>query len=158
MGWPGSAARSSAIVTSSTLPGGQTASRGYIGLATMIFGNWRPTGLLGGATLFGFTDALQLLGQDAIPALFLFVAILLVLLAAWQFRKRRIDAAVGASSRRLGFLVPYLTVDSVTSDLVTSTPYLVTCWRWRSLRSGRPPAHAGLPYRSGTAIEPSGTT
>ena len=37
---------------------GQTGGRGYIGLAAMIFGNWRPGGLLAGSLLFGFTEAL----------------------------------------------------------------------------------------------------
>ena len=35
---------------------GQTGGRGYIGLAAMIFGNWRPGGLLFGAALFGYVD------------------------------------------------------------------------------------------------------
>ncbi len=139
-----------AIVASSTYREGQTGGRGYIGLATMIFGNWRPTGLLGGATLFGFTDALQLLGQEAIPALFLFVAIVLVLLAGWQFRKKRTYAAIGALLAGVVFLVLYLTVDRVPTDLVTSTPYLVTLLVLAAASQRlRPPAHAGLPYRSG---------
>ena len=37
---------------------GQTNGRGYIGLAAMIFGNWRPVGLFLGSTLFGYTQAL----------------------------------------------------------------------------------------------------
>ena len=47
-----------ALVASSIYRDGQTGGRGYIGLAAMIFGNWRPGGLLAGAGLFGYTDAL----------------------------------------------------------------------------------------------------
>jgi simple sugar transport system permease protein len=38
---------------------GQTSGRGFIGLAAMIFGNWRPAGLITGAGLFGFMDSMQ---------------------------------------------------------------------------------------------------
>ncbi len=138
------------IVASSAYREGQTANRGYIGLAIMIFGNWRPGGLLGGASLFGFTDALQLLGSGAIPALFLFVAIVLVLIALLQFRRKRTGAAVGAVVTGAGFLVLYLTVDALSSDLVTITPYVVTLLVLAvASQRLRPPAHAGLPYRSG---------
>lgn len=47
------------LVTSHIYNEGQTGGRGYIGLAAMIFGNWRPGGLAMGAGLFGFADALQ---------------------------------------------------------------------------------------------------
>ena len=138
------------IVASSAYREGQTANRGYIGLAIMIFGNWRPTGLLGGASLFGFTDALQLLGSSAIPSLFLFVAFLLAIVSLLQLRRQRMAAAVIAFVCAVGFLVLYLTVDALTADLVAITPYVVTLLVLAiASQRLRPPAHAGLPYRPG---------
>ena len=51
---------------------GQTGGRGFIGLAALIFGNWRPGGLAVGAGLFGYSDALLLRSavgdRRAVPA------------------------------------------------------------------------------------------
>ena len=49
-----------AMVAASNYRDGQTGGRGYIGLAAMIFGNWRPGGLLAGSGLFGYTQTLGL--------------------------------------------------------------------------------------------------
>ena len=58
-----------------------TAGVGYIGLASMIFGHWRPFGVLGAALVFGFARGLQqklgILGTP-IPSEFLSMAPYLV--------------------------------------------------------------------------------
>ena len=48
---------------------GMTNGRGYIGLAAMISGNWRPGGLAAGATLFGYADAVRLRSQNSLAVL-----------------------------------------------------------------------------------------
>ena len=63
---------------------GQTDGRGFIGLAALIFGNWRPGGLAAGAGLFGYSDALQIRSATAVVALLLVLTFLLLLVAAYQ--------------------------------------------------------------------------
>jgi general nucleoside transport system permease protein len=91
-----------AVVAANTYREGQTAGRGYIGLAAMIFGNWRPGGLAAGAGLFGYTDALQLRGGGAVHALLLLTAILLAAVAALPAaRPQRGDRARDLGGRLL---------------------------------------------------------
>ncbi len=103
-----------ALVASSTFREVQTGGRGYIGLAAMIFGNWRPGGLLAGAGLFGYTDTLRLRGGgESIHGLLLLVAVGLVLIAIWQLRKAR--KVAGAVTLGIGVLIGlwYFFIDSI---------------------------------------------
>lgn len=78
--------------------GGQTTGRGFIGLAALIFGNWRPWGVLAGAMLFSYPFGLALVDFDAqrsgvaTRALLLVIAICLYATAVWLwFAQRRDD-------------------------------------------------------------------
>ena len=59
-----------------------TVGMGYIGLAAMIFGNWRPGGLLVGSLLFGYAQAIQLRsGEQSLHGLLLVIVVVLAALA-----------------------------------------------------------------------------
>ncbi|MGA1034769.1 MAG: ABC transporter permease [Ilumatobacteraceae bacterium] len=140
------------IVSSSYYRQGQTAGRGFIGLATMIFGNWRPSGVLGGAAVFGYSEGLKLVAGGSITGLFLFIAlvsalVLIITLSAPVMRRLVTTAVIGV----LAFLA-YLTVDEVPESLTQSLPYVVTLVVLATASQRlRPPARAGVPYRPGGA-------
>ena len=139
-----------AIEASGIYRQGQTGGRGFIGLAAMIFGNWMPLGAAAGAGLFGFADALQLRQKTAVHALLLFVALGALVYAVVLFRRdRRLIAMVTAG---FGVLVGgvYFISDSVPSQFVTATPYIITLVVLSvSAQRLRPPAHSGQPWRKG---------
>jgi simple sugar transport system permease protein len=141
------------IVAANIYREGQTGGRGYIGLAAMIFGNWRPGGLLAGAGLFGFTDALQLRqGETSVHALLLALALLLVLFGVWLLRSgSRTQGLVCVGAGLLTLLV-FLLSDTVPQEFTSATPYVVTLLVLAlASQRLRPPAAVGIPYRRGTA-------
>ncbi|RPE41261.1 nucleoside ABC transporter membrane protein [Streptomyces sp. Ag109_O5-1] len=139
------------IVASNVYLDGQTAGRGYIGLAAMIFGNWMPGGLALGAGLFGYTDSLNLRGGTVnVHALILLIAILLVFGAVYlAWRKKYVPAVITIVVSVLMFIW-YATTNEVPRQLVTATPYIVTLLVLSlSAQSLRMPKADGLPYRKG---------
>jgi ABC-type uncharacterized transport system permease subunit len=129
---------------------GQTNGRGFIGLASLIFGNWRPGGLAAGAGLFGFADALQLRNRTAVVALLLLVAVLLAGVAIWQATRRKVLQAVLAAALAALTFLSYLTIDELPPGIVSFTPH-VTTLLVLSLASQRlrMPKADGLVYRRG---------
>jgi simple sugar transport system permease protein len=129
---------------------GQTGGRGFIGLAALIFGNWRPGGLAAGAGLFGYADALQLRSRTAVVALLLLVAVLLAVLAVRQVMRGQLLAGGIAAVVAAAALVGYLTIDELPPGIVSFTPHLTTLLVL-SLASQRlrMPKADGLVYRRG---------
>lgn len=139
-----------AIVAASNYQENQVAGRGYIGLAALLFGNYRPGGLLAGAGLFGFADALQLRDSAAIHALLLFIVAILAFVAFRKFKAGKQMSAI-LSIAAAGFtLWFYFAVDELPGQLVTMTPYIATILVMAlASQRLRMPAADGIPYRRG---------
>ncbi len=142
-----------ALVSSSGFTTGQTNGRGFIGLAAMIFGNWRPGGTTAGALLFGYTDSLQLRDSTSVHALLLIVGIGLVALALWRLRQGKTTTAIVMGALGVAFLVWFLTTDSVPKEFAGMTPYIATLLVLAlAAQRLRMPAADGLRYRRGQSI------
>ncbi|QIK75527.1 ABC transporter permease [Nocardioides piscis] len=141
-----------ALVSASGFSTGQTNGRGYIGLAAMIFGNWRPGGILLGSGMFGYTDSLRLRDSSTIHALLLLVAIGLAVFAVVTLRKGNKRRALVLGVGGLLFALWFLLTDEVPREFTSMTPYvatlLVLAFAAQRLRM---PKADGQVYRKGSA-------
>ena len=139
-----------AIVAASNYQENQVAGRGYIGLAALIFGNYRPGGLMAGAGLFGFADALQLRDSESIHALLLFIVAILLFVAFRKFKGgKQVGALISLASAGLTLWF-FFAVDELPGQLVTMTPYIATILVMAlASQRLRMPAADGIPYRRG---------
>lgn len=141
-----------AIVASNHYQENQTGGRGYIGLAALIFGNWRPGGLMTGAGLFGFADALQLRDATAIHALLMLLAVAMVIFTFVNIRRKKYFAVVISLATAAVAIWLYVTVTELPGQFVTMTPYIVTLLvLGLGTQRLRMPAADGAPYRKGGA-------
>ena len=130
---------------------GQTGGRGFIGLAAMIFGNWRPGGLAAGAGLFGYTDAVQSRGQaKSVHALLLLVALLLVAVGGYLLWRRRLRPAIAAVVGAVLVFIWYSVTNDIPVEFVPYTPYIITLLVLAvASQRLRMPAADGIPWRKG---------
>ena len=130
-----------------------TVGMGYIGLAAMIFGNWRPGGLLIGALLFGYAQAIQLRsGEESLHGLLLVIVVVLAAFAYAQLRAGARTAGIVTGVAAALTLVWYLLSDEVPREFTGMAPYvttlLVLAFASQNLRM---PAADGQIYRKGSA-------
>jgi simple sugar transport system permease protein len=140
------------VVAANLYREGQTGGQGFIGLATTIFGNWRPTGVLSGAALFGFATALRLRDVKNVPALFLVLAMALTVIAILALRRRHMLGGAVALGFAILAAVGFATIDKIPQSLTFITPHVITLIVLATASQRlRPPAFSGRPYRAGEA-------
>ena len=132
---------------------GQTGGRGFIGLASMIMGNWRPGGAAAAGGLFGFTFALELRDEPAVHALLLLIALAGMAAGIWMGYRKKWAPAVWLVGAGIAALVVFFSTDSIPREFVFVAPY-VTTLVVMSLASQhlRMPAADGRPYRRGQQL------
>lgn len=140
-----------ALVASSVYREGQTAGRGFIGLATVIFGNWRPSGVFAGSVLFGFTDALRVRQNESVMALILAAGVVALLLAIFYSISRRWKPVAAYFGIALFALWVNQRVETIPQEFVTVFPNFATLIVLTFLAQRlTPPAMAGMPYKRGS--------
>ena len=130
----------------------QVAGRGFLGLATMIFGNWMPAGTAAGAGLFGYAQGITLRTNpgDLVRALILAAAISLLVMSIWLVLERRWQAMGFMAVFTLITFWAFIVASEPNNQLVFVTPYVVTLIAVSvGAQRLRPPAEEGIPWFKG---------
>lgn len=135
-------------VASSLYREGQTAGRGFIGLATVIFGNWNPWSVTVGSLVFGFTDALRTRQEVTVGVLVVGLGVLCAVVATRRALGRDWRGAALFGIPGGAMLTWFALVRVVPSEFVSFAPHLTTLLVLAFARQRlRPPAALGVPFR-----------
>src|SRR5210317_744313 len=129
---------------------GQTGGRGFIGLASMLFGNYKPFGILMGSGLFGFADALQLRSPKAVHGLLIVISIFLLVLTFKAIFEKKYKASVVSFLLSAAFLIWFVNSTSIPNQFVYFTPHITTLivLSFANQRIKLPEKN-GVPYKKG---------
>jgi simple sugar transport system permease protein len=129
---------------------GQTGGRGFIGLASMLFGNYKPFGVLMGSGLFGFADALQLRSPKAVHGLLIIVAIFLLILSIKTFFEKKYKVSTVSLLLSAAFLIWFMNSTTIPNQFVYFTPHITTLivLSFANQRI-KLPEKIGVPYKRG---------
>ena len=129
---------------------GQTGGRGFIGLASMLFGNYKPFGILMGSGLFGFADALQLRSPQAVHGLLIVISIFLLVLSFKSFFEKKYKAGAFSFLFSAAFLIWFMNSTSIPNQFVYFTPHITTLivLSFANQRI-KLPEKIGVPYKKG---------
>jgi general nucleoside transport system permease protein len=131
---------------------GMTASRGFLGIAAMIFGNWMPGLMAIGALLFSFSQSVGFqLGLES-RAVIGAVGLAFLVSALWSVAKKRVVPAVALGVVGAGVTAYAFANETINDALIKALPYLLTLIVLVvASKRQRPPAAAGIPYIKGRA-------
>jgi ABC-type uncharacterized transport system permease subunit len=138
---------------------GMSAGRGFIALAAVVFGRWRPLGVLGASLVFGGADALQLRLQSfgGVPSeVWILTAAAGVAMLAWQARAKALVSlrAIFGSALAVAGIVLAIVEPGVNppSQIWLMFPYIMALIVLAGLVGrARMPSALGLPYRRASA-------
>jgi simple sugar transport system permease protein len=116
----------------------------------MLFGNYKPFGVLMGSGLFGFADALQLRSPKAVHGLLIIVAIFLLILSIKTFFEKKYKVSTVSLLLSAAFLIWFMNSTTIPNQFVYFTPHITTLivLSFANQRI-KLPEKIGVPYKRG---------